>query len=86
MNSRLSQTHRGFGKKVSVWQEEYPKEGSLNVKKGVEMFAQQSKGLLEQRSIGNLWRELWETAKPLPAEQAPLFDEDLAVYFVQTAN
>ncbi|CAE6241412.1 unnamed protein product [Arabidopsis arenosa] len=29
---------------------------------------------------GNLWRELWETAKPLPAvKQAPLFDEDLAV-------
>eukprot|EP00268_Persea_americana_P002226 TRINITY_DN10666_c0_g2_i2.p1 TRINITY_DN10666_c0_g2~~TRINITY_DN10666_c0_g2_i2.p1 ORF type:complete len:634 (+),score=119.03 TRINITY_DN10666_c0_g2_i2:150-2051(+) len=29
---------------------------------------------------GNLWRELWETAKPLPAvRQAPLFDEDLAV-------
>ncbi|KAL5972580.1 hypothetical protein ACLOJK_039385 [Asimina triloba] len=29
---------------------------------------------------GNLWRELWETARPLPAiKQAPLFDEDLAV-------
>ncbi|MQM16755.1 hypothetical protein Taro_049716 [Colocasia esculenta] len=29
---------------------------------------------------GNLWRELWEIAKPLPAaKQAPLFDEDLAV-------
>ncbi|KAJ3670457.1 hypothetical protein LUZ60_010781 [Juncus effusus] len=29
---------------------------------------------------GNLWHELWETAKPLPAvEQTPLFDEDLAV-------
>ncbi|XP_042485226.1 rab3 GTPase-activating protein catalytic subunit isoform X2 [Macadamia integrifolia] len=29
---------------------------------------------------GNLWRELWETSKPLPAvKQAPLFDEDLAV-------
>ncbi|XP_060187776.1 uncharacterized protein LOC132616975 isoform X2 [Lycium barbarum] len=29
---------------------------------------------------GNLWRELWETAKPLPAvRQTPLFDEDLAV-------
>ncbi|MQM14428.1 hypothetical protein Taro_047356, partial [Colocasia esculenta] len=28
----------------------------------------------------NLWRELWETVKPLPAaKQAPLFDEDLAV-------
>ncbi|XWS51841.1 hypothetical protein CRYUN_Cryun11dG0017200 [Craigia yunnanensis] len=29
---------------------------------------------------GNLWRELWETARPLPAiRQTPLFDEDLAV-------
>lgn len=29
---------------------------------------------------GNLWRELWETAKPIPAvKQTPLFDEDLAV-------
>ncbi|GAV72901.1 Rab3-GTPase_cat domain-containing protein [Cephalotus follicularis] len=29
---------------------------------------------------GNLWRELWETAKPLPAvRQTPLFDEDLVV-------
>ncbi|KAF9590423.1 hypothetical protein IFM89_035258 [Coptis chinensis] len=29
---------------------------------------------------GNLWRELWETAKPLAAaDQTPLFDEDMAV-------
>ncbi|XP_049413218.1 uncharacterized protein LOC125876147 isoform X2 [Solanum stenotomum] len=29
---------------------------------------------------GNLWRELWETSKPVPAvRQTPLFDEDLAV-------
>ncbi|KAK9268760.1 hypothetical protein L1049_000522 [Liquidambar formosana] len=29
---------------------------------------------------GNLWRELWETAKPVPAvKQTPLFEEDLAV-------
>ncbi|KAL7223501.1 hypothetical protein ACSBR1_025032 [Camellia fascicularis] len=29
---------------------------------------------------GNLWRELWETGKTVPAvKQAPLFDEDLAV-------
>ncbi|XVF77405.1 hypothetical protein PTKIN_Ptkin14bG0040400 [Pterospermum kingtungense] len=29
---------------------------------------------------GNLWLELWETAKPVPAiKQTPLFDEDLAV-------
>ncbi|KAF8669544.1 hypothetical protein HU200_051348 [Digitaria exilis] len=29
---------------------------------------------------GNLWKELWETAKPIPAvEQTPIYDEDLAV-------
>ncbi|XP_039058785.1 rab3 GTPase-activating protein catalytic subunit-like isoform X2 [Hibiscus syriacus] len=29
---------------------------------------------------GNLWHELWDTAKPIPAiKQTPLFDEDLAV-------
>lgn len=38
------------------------------------------------RKAGNLWRELWETAKPVPAvRQAPLFDEDLAVEGVLTA-
>ncbi|XP_078180571.1 rab3 GTPase-activating protein catalytic subunit isoform X2 [Carex rostrata] len=35
---------------------------------------------------GNLWHELWKTAKPLPAvEQAPLFDEDLAVEGIFTS-
>ncbi|KAJ8754658.1 hypothetical protein K2173_010749 [Erythroxylum novogranatense] len=41
-----------------------------------------SKGQLSSRmqKEGNLWRELWETSKPVPAvKQAPLFDEDLAV-------
>ncbi|XP_058095129.1 uncharacterized protein LOC131240716 isoform X2 [Magnolia sinica] len=40
------------------------------------------KGQLSSRmqKEGNLWRELWETARPLPAvKQTPLFDEDLAV-------
>ncbi|KAL2316740.1 hypothetical protein Fmac_030616 [Flemingia macrophylla] len=35
---------------------------------------------------GNLWRELWETSKPVPAvKQAPLFDEDLAVEGILSA-
>lgn len=30
--------------------------------------------------LGNLWREFWDTSKPVPAvKQVPLFDEDLAV-------
>ncbi|XP_042042507.1 rab3 GTPase-activating protein catalytic subunit-like [Salvia splendens] len=40
------------------------------------------KGQLSRRmqKEGNLWREFWETSKPLPAvRQAPLYDEDLAV-------
>lgn len=28
---------------------------------------------------GNLWQELWASARPVPAvKQAPLFDEELA--------
>ncbi|KAL0320812.1 UNVERIFIED_CONTAM: Rab3 GTPase-activating protein catalytic subunit [Sesamum radiatum] len=41
-----------------------------------------TKGQLSTRmqKEGNLWRELWETSKPVPAvRQAPLYDEDLAV-------
>ncbi|KAK6946931.1 Rab3GAP catalytic subunit, conserved domain [Dillenia turbinata] len=41
-----------------------------------------SRGQLSRRmqKEGNLWQELWETAKPVPAvKQANLFDEDLAV-------
>ncbi|KAE9614783.1 putative Rab3 GTPase-activating protein catalytic subunit [Lupinus albus] len=35
---------------------------------------------LRMRKEGNLWRQLWEASKPVPAvKQAPLFDEDLAV-------
>ncbi|GMH14423.1 hypothetical protein Nepgr_016264 [Nepenthes gracilis] len=46
-----------------------------------------SRGRLSSRmrKEGNLWRELWETAKPVPAvRQAPLFDEDLAVEGIMT--
>ncbi|XP_038685263.1 uncharacterized protein LOC119985143 isoform X1 [Tripterygium wilfordii] len=44
--------------------------------------ASSTRGQLSRRmqKEGNLWLELWETAKPVPAfKQAPLFDEDLAV-------
>ncbi|KAL6538436.1 hypothetical protein OROGR_012424 [Orobanche gracilis] len=40
------------------------------------------KGQLSRRmqKEGNLWRELWETSKPIPAvRQSPLYDEDLSV-------
>ncbi|KAK4804884.1 hypothetical protein SAY86_004701 [Trapa natans] len=41
-----------------------------------------TKGQLSRRmqKEGNLWRELWDAAKPVPAvKQSPLFDEDLSV-------
>ncbi|CAN0901008.1 Rab3 GTPase-activating protein catalytic subunit [Linum grandiflorum] len=41
-----------------------------------------TRGYLSSRmqKEGNLWRELWESSKAVPAvKQAPLFDEDLAV-------
>ncbi|KAH7280441.1 hypothetical protein KP509_37G067800 [Ceratopteris richardii] len=42
----------------------------------------ESRGYLSARmqSHGNLWQELWLSAKPIPAaRQSPLFDEELAV-------
>ncbi|XP_077253908.1 rab3 GTPase-activating protein catalytic subunit isoform X2 [Tasmannia lanceolata] len=49
-----------------------PDGGDLSSKRGQLSSRMQKEG--------NLWRELWETAKPLPVvKQAPLFDEDLAV-------
>nr|XP_043638772.1 uncharacterized protein LOC122609886 isoform X2 [Erigeron canadensis] len=42
-----------------------------------------SRGHLSMRmqKEGNLWREIWETAKPVPAvKQSPLYDEDLSVH------
>lgn len=45
------------------------------------MITPEYKSMLPWHCPGNLWRELWETAKPLPAvRQTPLFDEDLAVW------
>ncbi|KAL4566790.1 hypothetical protein LXL04_030915 [Taraxacum kok-saghyz] len=41
-----------------------------------------SRGHLSMRmqKEGNLWREIWETAKPVPAvNQSPLYNEDLSV-------
>lgn len=43
---------------------------------------QSTKGQLSGRmqKEGNLWRELWEASKPVPAiKQSPLYDEDLSV-------
>ncbi|XP_043692439.1 rab3 GTPase-activating protein catalytic subunit isoform X2 [Telopea speciosissima] len=62
------------------WNEAEP---SIEIKDSIHEADPSSKrGQLSTRmqKEGNLWRELWETSKPLAAvKQAPLFDEDLAV-------
>ncbi|KAF7815840.1 rab3 GTPase-activating protein catalytic subunit [Senna tora] len=46
---------------------------------GSESLSTKGQLSLRMQKEGNLWRELWDTAKPVPAvKQAPLFDEDLA--------
>ncbi|KAK7316777.1 hypothetical protein RJT34_00493 [Clitoria ternatea] len=47
---------------------------------GGESLSTKGQLSLRMQKEGNLWRELWETSKPVPAvKQTPLFDEDLAV-------
>ncbi|GAU20450.1 hypothetical protein TSUD_130080 [Trifolium subterraneum] len=47
---------------------------------GSESLSTRGRLSRRMRKEGNLWREFWETSKPVPAvKQAPLFDEDLAV-------
>ncbi|XP_024976539.1 rab3 GTPase-activating protein catalytic subunit isoform X1 [Cynara cardunculus var. scolymus] len=51
-------------------------------KESVDGDNSSSRGRLSMRmqKEGNLWREIWETAKPVPAvKQSPLYDEDLSV-------
>ncbi|KDP39151.1 hypothetical protein JCGZ_00908 [Jatropha curcas] len=63
-----------------------PPDWTENVDEANEFFeggdSSSTRGQLSSRmqKEGNLWRELWETAKAVPAvKQAPLFDEELAV-------
>ncbi|XP_071692950.1 uncharacterized protein [Rutidosis leptorrhynchoides] len=52
-------------------------------KESVDGDNSSSRGRLSMRmqKEGNLWREIWETAKPVPAvKQSPLYDEDLSVH------
>ncbi|RDX97105.1 Rab3 GTPase-activating protein catalytic subunit, partial [Mucuna pruriens] len=47
---------------------------------GGESMSTRGQLSLRMQKEGNLWRELWETSKPVPAvKQTPLYDEDLAV-------
>lgn len=67
------------------WMEE---ESDSRVNDSVDGEGSSRRGRLSRRmqKEGNLWRELWETAKALPAvKQTPLFDEDLAVESILTS-
>ncbi|KAL2956526.1 hypothetical protein AAZX31_18G091400 [Glycine max] len=47
---------------------------------GGESMSSRGQLSLRMQKEGNLWRELWETSKSVPAvKQTPLYDEDLAV-------
>ncbi|XP_038905830.1 uncharacterized protein LOC120091781 [Benincasa hispida] len=59
------------------WTEPEPSNDSIDSPVGSDSRGQLSSRMQKE---GNLWRELWETSKPVPAvKQAPLFDEDLVV-------
>ncbi|KAJ0983032.1 hypothetical protein J5N97_011287 [Dioscorea zingiberensis] len=56
-----------------------------NVSAGDNSTSRRGRLSRRMQEEGNLWRELWETAQPLPAiRQVPLFDEDLAVESILT--
>ncbi|KAL3508469.1 hypothetical protein ACH5RR_027870 [Cinchona calisaya] len=60
-------------------------EGDVNdevdeISDSSDMLSKRGQLSRRMQKEGNLWRELWETAKPVPAmRQTPLFEEDLAV-------
>ncbi|XP_068338219.1 uncharacterized protein [Pyrus communis] len=62
------------------WTETEPSDEENDSFVGIDVLS--TRGYLSSRmqKEGNLWREFWDTSKPVPAvKQAPLFDEDLAV-------
>ncbi|TYJ96562.1 rab3 GTPase-activating protein catalytic subunit isoform X2 [Cucumis melo var. makuwa] len=59
------------------WTEPEPSNDSIDSPVGSDSRGQLSSRMQKE---GNLWLELWETSKPVPAvKQTPLFDEDLVV-------
>lgn len=61
-------------------------DGPVNHSEDADGSSRRGQLSARMQKEGNLWRELWESAKPLPAiSQAPLYDEDLAVDGILTA-
>ncbi|XP_034678851.1 uncharacterized protein LOC117909054 isoform X3 [Vitis riparia] len=62
------------------WTDTEPSDECKDTFDGGDSLSARGQLSSRMRKEGNLWCELWKTAKPLPAvKQAPLFDEDLAV-------
>ncbi|XP_054818015.1 uncharacterized protein LOC129317687 [Prosopis cineraria] len=62
------------------WKEREPSAEAQECLDSSDSLSNRGSLSLRMQKEGNLWRELWEAAKPVPAvKQAPLFDEDLAV-------
>nr|GMC76448.1 rab3 GTPase-activating protein catalytic subunit [Ipomoea batatas] len=60
------------------WMENESSESNVTLKRSDSSVRGQLSTRMQKE--GNLWRELWETSKPIPAvRQTPLYDEDLAV-------
>lgn len=62
------------------WLETEPITEGKDAFAGVDLSSTRGQLSSRMQKEGNLWHELWETSKAVPAvKQAPLFDEDLAV-------
>lgn len=62
------------------WMETESSLGAKETLDGGDLLSARGQLSSRMQKEGNLWRELWETSKPIPAaKQSPLFDEDLAV-------
>ncbi|KAA8526987.1 hypothetical protein F0562_008784 [Nyssa sinensis] len=61
------------------WMETETSNEAEDTSDGGDLLSTKGQLSIRMQKEGNLWRELWETAKPVPAiKQTPLFDEDLA--------
>ncbi|KAL3503534.1 hypothetical protein ACH5RR_037983 [Cinchona calisaya] len=62
------------------WMEADVNNEADDISDGGDLLSRRGQLSRRMQKEGNLWRELWESAKPIPAmRQTPLFDEDFAV-------
>ncbi|GER54901.1 Rab3 GTPase-activating protein catalytic subunit [Striga asiatica] len=62
------------------WMENETSNDTDDISDGSDLSIVKGQLSMRMQKEGNLWRELWDTSKPVPAvRQSPLYDEDLAV-------